>query len=48
LEQIRSGRYRPTGGIHLGLDDIRGDEVYTMLILEDESEKLDRETLRQN
>jgi hypothetical protein len=32
-------------GIHLGLDDIRADEFYAMLILEDEREKLDREQL---
>jgi hypothetical protein len=35
-------------GIHLGLDDIRADEFYAMLILEEEREKFDRETLRQN
>ena len=32
-------------GIHFGLDDIRADEFYAMLILEDEREKLDREQL---
>ena len=32
-------------GIHLGLDDIRADEFYAMLILEDEREKLEREKL---
>jgi len=35
-------------GIHLGLDDIRADEFYAMLILEDEREKLDREQLNPN
>jgi len=32
-------------GIHLGLDDIRADEFYAMLTLEDERDKLDREQL---
>ena len=32
-------------GIHLTLDDIRAEEFYAMLILEDEREKLDREQL---
>jgi hypothetical protein len=32
-------------GVHLSLDDIRADEFYAMLILEDEREKLDREQL---
>ena len=31
-----------------GLDDIRADEFYAMLILEDEREKLDREQLNPN
>ena len=35
-------------GIHVALDDIRADEFYAMLILEDEREKLDREQLRQH
>jgi len=30
-------------GIHVGLDDIRADEFYTMLILDDERDQLDRE-----
>ena len=33
-------------GIHLCLDDIRADEFYAMLILEDEREKLDREHMQ--
>jgi len=33
-------------GIHLGLDDMRADEFYAMLILEDEREKLDREQMQ--
>ena len=34
--------------IHFGLDDIRADEFYAMLIREDEREKLDREQLNPN
>jgi hypothetical protein len=30
-------------GIHIGLDDIRADEFYTMLILEEERDRLERE-----
>ena len=35
-------------GIHLGIDDIRADEFYAMLILEEEREKLDREQMEPN
>jgi len=34
-------------GIHIGLDDIRADEFYTMLILEDERDQLERERIRE-
>jgi hypothetical protein len=30
-------------GIHVGLDDIRADEFYTMLILDEERDQLERE-----
>ena len=30
-------------GIHLGLDDVRADEFYAMVILDDERDLLDRE-----
>jgi hypothetical protein len=30
-------------GIHIGLDDIRADEFYAMLILDEERDQLDRE-----
>ena len=33
-------------GIHVGLDDIRADEFYAMLILEEEREALERERLQ--
>jgi len=33
-------------GIHVGIDDIRADEFYAMLILGDERDKLDREALQ--
>ena len=32
-------------GIHIGLDDVRADEFYTMLILEDERDQLERELM---
>lgn len=32
-------------GIHIGLDDIRADEFYTMLILEEERDQLERERI---
>jgi len=32
-------------GIHIGLDDIRTDEFYTMLILDDERDRLERERI---
>ncbi len=30
-------------GLHIGLDDIRADEFYAMLILDDERDQLERE-----
>ena len=30
-------------GVHIGLDDVRADEFYTMLILEEERDQLERE-----
>ncbi|MGH9673696.1 MAG: hypothetical protein ACRD44_10995 [Bryobacteraceae bacterium] len=33
-------------GIHLGLDDIRGDEFHAMLIVEEEREGLDLEPIQ--
>ena len=30
-------------GIHIGLDDVRADEFYAMLILDDERNQLERE-----
>ena len=35
-------------GITLGLDDVRADEFYTMLILDDERDLLDRERTNTN
>jgi hypothetical protein len=32
-------------GVHLGLDDIAADEFYTMLILEEERDRLEQEKL---
>ncbi len=32
-------------GLHIGLDDIRADEFYAMLILDDERDQLERERL---
>jgi hypothetical protein len=32
-------------GIHIGLDDVRADEFYTMLILDDEWDQLERERI---
>jgi len=33
-------------GVRIGLDEIRADEFYALLILEDEQEQLDRERIR--
>jgi hypothetical protein len=33
-------------GVRIGLDEIRADEFYGLLILEDEREQLDRERIR--
>ncbi len=33
-------------GVHVGLDEIRADEFYALLIIDDEREQLDRERLR--
>jgi hypothetical protein len=30
-------------GLHIGLDDIRADEFYTMLMLDEERDRLERE-----
>ena len=32
-------------GIHIGLDEIPANEFYTMLILDDERDQLDRERM---
>jgi hypothetical protein len=33
-------------GVRIGLDEIRADEFYALLILEDEREQLDRDRIR--
>lgn len=35
-------------GIHITMDDVRADEFYTMLIIEDERDKFDREKTNPN
>lgn len=32
-------------GVHIGLDDIRADEFYAMVVIDDEREKFDRERM---